>query len=155
MASSSDGRVVSGLSLCRVSLSARESVALLPALLVPQSLSRECSRWPLDHCCHLSLLPPQAFSDLSCARSVVLTSGTLSPLSSFSSGEPQIPFPYPIPQSPYPIPWSCLKESSLPPELGMGFSVQLEANHVVSEAQVQRCRQSNMLPLYDCLCCAL
>ncbi len=49
----------------------------------------------------------QAFSDLSgSVRSIVLTSGTLSPMSSFSS------------------------------ELGIKFSIQLEANHVINKSQV-------------------
>jgi Rad3-related DNA helicase len=51
------------------------------------------------------LNPSVAFSELSCAHSVILTSGTLSPLSSFSS------------------------------ELGMKFKIQLEATHVVPESQ--------------------
>lgn len=49
----------------------------------------------------------QAFSDLSdSVRSIVLTSGTLSPMGSFSS------------------------------ELGIKFSIQLEASHVISKSQV-------------------
>lgn len=50
---------------------------------------------------------PQAFSDLSgCVKTIVLTSGTLSPMGSFSS------------------------------ELGVKFSIQLEANHVINKSQV-------------------
>uniref|UniRef100_A0A8C1TEC9 DNA 5'-3' helicase n=1 Tax=Cyprinus carpio TaxID=7962 RepID=A0A8C1TEC9_CYPCA len=53
------------------------------------------------------LNPAVAFSDLSdSVRSIVLTSGTLSPMGSFSS------------------------------ELGIKFSIQLEANHVISKSQV-------------------
>ncbi|XP_042270894.1 Fanconi anemia group J protein isoform X2 [Thunnus maccoyii] len=53
------------------------------------------------------LNPAVAFSDLSGAvRSIVLTSGTLSPMGSFSS------------------------------ELGVEFSIQLEANHVIKKSQV-------------------
>ncbi|XP_041796744.1 Fanconi anemia group J protein isoform X2 [Chelmon rostratus] len=53
------------------------------------------------------LNPAVAFSDLSgSVRSIVLTSGTLSPMGSFSS------------------------------ELGVKFSIQLEANHVISKSQV-------------------
>ncbi|CAK8697218.1 unnamed protein product [Clavelina lepadiformis] len=52
------------------------------------------------------LNPAVAFSDLSSARSIVLTSGTLSPMSSFSS------------------------------ELGLSFPIQLEASHVISDSQV-------------------
>ena len=48
----------------------------------------------------------QAFSDLTRAHSIVLTSGTLSPMTSFSS------------------------------ELGVKFAIQLEASHVIPEAQV-------------------
>ncbi|XP_047450348.1 Fanconi anemia group J protein [Mugil cephalus] len=53
------------------------------------------------------LNPAVAFSDLSgSVRSIVLTSGTLSPMGSFSS------------------------------ELGVKFSIQLEANHVINKSQV-------------------
>uniref|UniRef100_A0A3Q3XKX5 DNA 5'-3' helicase n=1 Tax=Mola mola TaxID=94237 RepID=A0A3Q3XKX5_MOLML len=53
------------------------------------------------------LNPAVAFSDLSgSVQSIVLTSGTLSPMSSFSS------------------------------ELGVKFSIQLEANHVINKSQV-------------------
>lgn len=53
------------------------------------------------------LNPAVAFSDLSgLVRSIVLTSGTLSPMGSFSS------------------------------ELGVKFSIQLEANHVINKSQV-------------------
>ncbi|KAM7399849.1 hypothetical protein PAMP_019090 [Pampus punctatissimus] len=53
------------------------------------------------------LNPAVAFSDLSgTVRSIVLTSGTLSPMGSFSS------------------------------ELGVNFSIQLEANHVINKSQV-------------------
>lgn len=53
------------------------------------------------------LNPAVAFSDLSSTvRSIVLTSGTLSPMGSFSS------------------------------ELGIKFSIQLEANHVINKSQV-------------------
>uniref|UniRef100_A0A7N9AUS7 DNA 5'-3' helicase n=1 Tax=Mastacembelus armatus TaxID=205130 RepID=A0A7N9AUS7_9TELE len=53
------------------------------------------------------LNPAVAFSDLSWSvRSIVLTSGTLSPMGSFSS------------------------------ELGVKFSIQLEANHVINKSQV-------------------
>ena len=48
----------------------------------------------------------QAFKDLACSRSIILTSGTLSPLTSFAS------------------------------ELGLTFPIQLETNHVISESQV-------------------
>lgn len=49
----------------------------------------------------------KAFSDLSgSVHSIVLTSGTLSPMDSFSS------------------------------ELGVKFSIQLEANHVINKSQV-------------------
>ena len=49
----------------------------------------------------------QAFSDVGCAvRSVILTSGTLSPMDSFQS------------------------------ELGVPFPIQLEASHVISAKQV-------------------
>ncbi|XP_071093309.1 Fanconi anemia group J protein homolog [Haliotis cracherodii] len=50
--------------------------------------------------------PAVAFSDFQNCRSIVLSSGTLSPMSSFSS------------------------------ELGMTFSIQLEANHVIKDDQV-------------------
>jgi len=53
------------------------------------------------NCCIL-----QAFSELSTCRNVVLTSGTLSPMSSFES------------------------------ELGVPFPIKLEANHVVEDKQV-------------------
>lgn len=49
----------------------------------------------------------QAFSDLNEVRTIVLTSGTLSPMDSFSS------------------------------ELGVKFSIQLEANHVIRNSQVK------------------
>ncbi|KAJ7427201.1 hypothetical protein BTVI_01785 [Pitangus sulphuratus] len=52
------------------------------------------------------LNPAVAFSDLSEVRTIVLTSGTLSPMDSFSS------------------------------ELGVKFSIQLEANHVIHNSQV-------------------
>ncbi|KAM6049595.1 Fanconi anemia group J protein [Chlamydotis macqueenii] len=52
------------------------------------------------------LNPAVAFSDLSDVRTIVLTSGTLSPMDSFSS------------------------------ELGVKFSIQLEANHVIRNSQV-------------------
>ncbi|XP_053310559.1 Fanconi anemia group J protein [Spea bombifrons] len=53
------------------------------------------------------LNPAVAFSDLSgCVRTIVLTSGTLSPMGSFSS------------------------------ELGVKFLIQLEANHVIDKSQV-------------------
>ncbi|XP_066058180.1 Fanconi anemia group J protein isoform X1 [Chamaea fasciata] len=52
------------------------------------------------------LNPAVAFSDLSEVRTIVLTSGTLSPMDSFSS------------------------------ELGVKFSIQLEANHVIRNSQV-------------------
>uniref|UniRef100_A0AAV2J230 DNA 5'-3' helicase n=1 Tax=Knipowitschia caucasica TaxID=637954 RepID=A0AAV2J230_KNICA len=53
------------------------------------------------------LNPAVAFSDLSgCVHSIVLTSGTLSPMGSFSS------------------------------ELGVNFTIQLEANHVINKSQV-------------------
>ncbi|POI35440.1 hypothetical protein CIB84_000808 [Bambusicola thoracicus] len=52
------------------------------------------------------LNPAVAFSDLNDVRTVVLTSGTLSPMDSFSS------------------------------ELGVKFSIQLEANHVIRNSQV-------------------
>uniref|UniRef100_A0A8B9FBX3 DNA 5'-3' helicase n=1 Tax=Amazona collaria TaxID=241587 RepID=A0A8B9FBX3_9PSIT len=52
------------------------------------------------------LNPAVAFSDLNDVRTIVLTSGTLSPMDSFSS------------------------------ELGVKFSIQLEANHVIRNAQV-------------------
>ncbi|XP_067866827.1 Fanconi anemia group J protein isoform X3 [Heterodontus francisci] len=52
------------------------------------------------------LNPAVAFSDLSGVRTIVLTSGTLSPMESFSS------------------------------ELGVKFSIQLEANHVIDNSQV-------------------
>ena len=48
----------------------------------------------------------KVFSEMTSARSIVLTSGTLSPMSSFSS------------------------------ELGASFPIQLEANHVIPDAQV-------------------
>lgn len=48
----------------------------------------------------------QAFSDFSCCRNIVLSSGTLSPMSSFAS------------------------------ELGTPFPIQLEANHVIEDKQV-------------------
>jgi len=51
------------------------------------------------------LNPAVAFSQLTCARTIVLTSGTLSPMGSFSS------------------------------ELGVAFPIQLEANHVIPEEQ--------------------
>ena len=69
---------------------------------------------------HHSLLPPspslQSFSQLSCARSVVLTSGTLSPLSSFSSGQSPSP-PSPPLTSPPPPPPPPLS----PPRAGYGL----------------------------------
>ncbi|XP_064892346.1 Fanconi anemia group J protein isoform X3 [Columba livia] len=52
------------------------------------------------------LNPAVAFSDLSDVRTIVLTSGTLSPMDSFSS------------------------------ELGVKFSIQLEANHIIRNSQV-------------------
>uniref|UniRef100_A0A8C3NYB5 DNA 5'-3' helicase n=1 Tax=Cyanoderma ruficeps TaxID=181631 RepID=A0A8C3NYB5_9PASS len=52
------------------------------------------------------LNPAVAFSDLNEVRTIVLTSGTLSPMDSFSS------------------------------ELGVKFSIQLEANHVIRNSQV-------------------
>uniref|UniRef100_A0A672U6L5 DNA 5'-3' helicase n=1 Tax=Strigops habroptila TaxID=2489341 RepID=A0A672U6L5_STRHB len=52
------------------------------------------------------LNPAVAFSDLNDVRTIVLTSGTLSPMDSFSS------------------------------ELGVKFSIQLEANHVIRNSQV-------------------
>uniref|UniRef100_A0A8C0B1Q3 DNA 5'-3' helicase n=1 Tax=Buteo japonicus TaxID=224669 RepID=A0A8C0B1Q3_9AVES len=52
------------------------------------------------------LNPAVAFSDLSDVRTIVLTSGTLSPMDSFSS------------------------------ELGVKFSIQLEANHIIQKSQV-------------------
>ncbi|KGL82705.1 Fanconi anemia group J protein [Tinamus guttatus] len=52
------------------------------------------------------LNPAVAFSDLTDVRTIVLTSGTLSPMDSFSS------------------------------ELGVKFSIQLEANHVIRNSQV-------------------
>ncbi|XP_072326032.1 Fanconi anemia group J protein [Scyliorhinus torazame] len=52
------------------------------------------------------LNPAVAFSDLNCVRTIVLTSGTLSPMDSFSS------------------------------ELGVKFNIQLEANHVIDNSQV-------------------
>ncbi|XP_067864601.1 Fanconi anemia group J protein isoform X2 [Heptranchias perlo] len=52
------------------------------------------------------LNPAVAFSDLTSVRTIVLTSGTLSPMESFSS------------------------------ELGVKFSIQLEANHVIDSSQV-------------------
>ncbi|XP_064612486.1 LOW QUALITY PROTEIN: Fanconi anemia group J protein homolog, partial [Liolophura sinensis] len=52
------------------------------------------------------LNPAVAFSDFALVRNIVLTSGTLSPMSSFSS------------------------------ELGMSFPIQLEANHVIKDSQV-------------------
>ncbi|KAM4886699.1 Fanconi anemia group J protein [Sylvia borin] len=52
------------------------------------------------------LNPAVAFSDLNEVRTIVLTSGTLSPMDSFSS------------------------------ELGVKFSIQLEANHVIRDSQV-------------------
>ncbi|KFP84246.1 Fanconi anemia group J protein, partial [Acanthisitta chloris] len=52
------------------------------------------------------LNPAVAFSDLNEVRTIVLTSGTLSPMDSFSS------------------------------ELGVKFSIQLEANHVIRKSQV-------------------
>ncbi|XP_059511400.1 Fanconi anemia group J protein isoform X1 [Stegostoma tigrinum] len=52
------------------------------------------------------LNPAVAFSDLNGVRTIVLTSGTLSPMESFSS------------------------------ELGVKFSIQLEANHVIDNSQV-------------------
>lgn len=48
----------------------------------------------------------QAFSDFTPARNVILSSGTLSPMSSFAS------------------------------ELGVPFPIQLEANHVIQDKQV-------------------
>lgn len=55
----------------------------------------------------MSVCISQAFSDLSgSVHSIVLTSGTLSPMGSFSS------------------------------ELGVRFSIQLEANHVINKSQV-------------------
>ena len=48
----------------------------------------------------------QAFSDFNPARNVILSSGTLSPMSSFAS------------------------------ELGVPFPIQLEANHVIQDKQV-------------------
>ena len=55
----------------------------------------------------LVLCHNQAFSDLTQAHSIVLTSGTLSPMTSFSS------------------------------ELGVKFAIQLEASHVIPESQVR------------------
>lgn len=48
----------------------------------------------------------QAFSDINDVRSVVLTSGTLSPMNTFQS------------------------------ELSVPFPIQLEANHIITDAQV-------------------
>lgn len=52
------------------------------------------------------MISVQAFSELTECRSIILTSGTLSPLTSFAS------------------------------ELGVSFPVHLEANHVIHESQV-------------------
>ncbi|ETE61355.1 Fanconi anemia group J protein, partial [Ophiophagus hannah] len=72
-----------------------------------------CSRKKLQHKTAVNSLnfwclnPAVAFSDLSSVvRSIVLTSGTLSPMDSFSS------------------------------ELGVNFSIQLEANHVIRNSQM-------------------
>ncbi|KAI3354667.1 hypothetical protein L3Q82_019165, partial [Scortum barcoo] len=76
---------------------------------VPRKRQRQSSRvktevLTLSFWC---LNPAVAFSDLSgSVRSIVLTSGTLSPMGSFSS------------------------------ELGVKFSIQLEANHVINKSQV-------------------
>lgn len=60
---------------------------------------------------YLCVCIAQAFSDLShSVKTIVLTSGTLSPMGSFSS------------------------------ELGVKFSVQLEANHVINKSQVSPAR---------------
>ena len=57
----------------------------------------------------VSICVSQAFSDLrKSVHSIVLTSGTLSPMGSFSS------------------------------ELGVKFTIQLEANHVINKSQVSR-----------------
>ena len=53
----------------------------------------------------------QAFSQLKTARSVILTSGTLSPMSSFAS------------------------------ELGTVFRIQVETNHVIGSSQVMTMSQ--------------
>lgn len=61
---------------------------------------------PQVHCVCICI--SKAFSDLSdSVQSIVLTSGTLSPMGSFSS------------------------------ELGVKFSIQLEANHVINKSQVR------------------
>ena len=58
------------------------------------------------------LNPGVAFSDFALTRSVILTSGTLSPMASFQS------------------------------ELGLEFKIQLEASHVIKDSQVStgQCR---------------
>ncbi|XP_056412675.1 Fanconi anemia group J protein [Hyla sarda] len=69
-----------------------------------KNISRKTLVYTLNFWC---LNPAVAFSELSGnARSIVLTSGTLSPMGSFSS------------------------------ELGVKFSIQLEANHVIKKSQV-------------------
>ena len=81
----------------------REGVGGCAALLVSQSSCGECTKTTVSS----SLVSCQAFTQLQCARSVVLTSGTLSPMKSFAS------------------------------ELGVEFPIQLEANHVIPLNQVQ------------------
>lgn len=68
----------------------------------------------------LCVCTSKAFSDLSgSVHSIVLTSGTLSPMDSFSS------------------------------ELGVKFSIQLEANHVINKSQVSSFTHK---PHYDEIC---
>ena len=55
-----------------------------------------CTEW---YCC-------QGFADFECCRSVILSSGTLSPMDSFQS------------------------------ELGLPFPIVLEANHIIKDSQV-------------------
>ena len=70
----------------------------------------------------------QGFADFECCRSVILTSGTLSPMDSFQS------------------------------ELGMPFPIVLEANHIIKDSQVQHCvhqhtAQQLLVPMdfaYEC-----
>ena len=78
-----------------------ESVDVHTQFLVSESLCCESPAVPyLTLPLPLSLSLCQAFSELSCAHSVILTSGTLSPLSSFSSGlylTPLTPLHFPLP----------------------------------------------------------
>ncbi|KAL8591949.1 hypothetical protein ACOMHN_020427 [Nucella lapillus] len=90
--------------------------------------------------------PAVGFADFECVRSVILTSGTLSPMESFQSELAQ-PFPitleanHVIPDSqselaqPFPI---TLEANHVIPD-SQPFPITLEANHVIPDSQVVWC----------------